>query len=217
MAAAPVIGLLLTLAFLDAALLFLSGGIVLAQISRAAAAGIWLAARRVPSHRSASDSRRDLILVGAFLLLGCTALLIWTARLDLDALFGGPLTRLSALFYLLLLAPAAEEWVFREALFRELRLALPTRRGAAHLINGVTFGLSHLNYGLLLLMLVAPSAVACRSGGCFPLVMWGQVVLGTALGVLLSALRERENSCLPGMALHALMNAGVVAFYLLIS
>lgn len=85
-----------------------------------------------------------------------------------------------------LLAPVLEEMLFRGVILRSFLLQYP--RWPAMLCSAMVFGLAHMN-------------------------MY-QFVVAFLLGVLLAWLYERTRSLVPGIALHAANNIGVVAMHM---
>ncbi|MDO9480741.1 MAG: CPBP family intramembrane metalloprotease [Hydrogenophaga sp.] len=85
-----------------------------------------------------------------------------------------------------LLAPVLEEMLFRGVILRSFLLQYP--RWPAMLCSAMVFGLAHMNIY--------------------------QFVVAFLVGVLLAWLYERTRSLVPGIALHAAHNTGVVAMQL---
>lgn len=99
-----------------------------------------------------------------------------------------------AFFTLVVLAPVAEELLFRGYLYGKLRKVSPA--WLAIIVSGLAFGLAHLWAG--------PGAEALQ---------WAVMIDTLALGVVLAMLRESTGAIWAGVLVHAIKNG--IAFYFL--
>ncbi len=104
-----------------------------------------------------------------------------------------------AFITLVIIAPVAEEVLFRGYLYGKLRKYMPMV--GAVLLSATLFALLHLNFG------------TDAESGEFVVSQWNVVLGILPLGIVLAVLREKTGSVWASILLHALKNG--VAFYLL--
>lgn len=110
-----------------------------------------------------------------------------------QTLLGAQWQYMLAFFTLVILAPLAEELLFRGYLYGKLRNAIPA--WAVILVTGLTFGLAHL-----------------WTGPGNPL-QWAVMFDTLTLGIMLGLLREYTGAIWAGVLVHAIKNG--IAFYFL--
>lgn len=114
---------------------------------------------------------------------------------DLDAYY----EYILAFITLVVIAPIAEETLFRGYLYGKLRKYIPMI--GAVLLSSVVFALLHLSFGI------------DSETGHFTINQWNVALNVLPLAIILALLREKTGSIWSGILLHAIKNG--VAFYLL--
>ena len=104
-----------------------------------------------------------------------------------------------AFITLVIIAPVAEETLFRGYLYGKLRKYMPMV--GAVLLSATLFALLHLNFGI------------DAESGEFMVSQWNVVLSILPLGIILAVLREKTGSIWASILLHAIKNG--VAFYIL--
>jgi membrane protease YdiL (CAAX protease family) len=210
-----VVGFIVGLTAVDLILLMWGPPLLGRAIVRTLFGAAWIGWRRQALRKSSAKGAKKApswrlpAALGLSLISFASIAVLRMLHADLSALYGDlhdPLI----LGYVILAAPFSEELLFRQGFYEELTRALPNKPKVATAINAAAFGLFHLSYGALVLLAVWAPALECGEEGCYPPLIKLQVLAATAVGALLARLRRSERTFLPGVALHAALNAVIV-------